>query len=125
MIANAIRAILLASATATTLKGFLSISFSPTSAAGRCVACGETAPHAHPRQAVCANSDCPSSKCARASACRRRVLLGRQAEKGRELARAGETRRILNGRSGLEAKSKLRGGAQGSDRLSFIAHINA
>src|SRR6202020_3557845 len=39
----------------------------------------------------------------------RRVLLGRQAEKGRELARAGETRRILNGRSGLEAKSKLRG----------------
>src|SRR6204780_39031 len=36
----------------------------------------------------------------------RRVLLGRQPEKSGELARAGEARCILNGRSGLEAKSK-------------------
>src|ERR1700677_1031480 len=44
----------------------------PTSAVDRCGTYGETAPHARPRRAICASSDCPSSKCARASACRRK-----------------------------------------------------
>ena len=35
-----------------------------------CGACGETARHARPLRAICASSDCPSSRCARASVCR-------------------------------------------------------
>jgi hypothetical protein len=92
------RAILLASATATSLKGFFSISFFAHIRNGSVWAYGETTPHGRRQRAVCASSDCPSSKCARASACRPKSSAWASARERRRTRAGRRNRSILNGR---------------------------
>jgi hypothetical protein len=92
------RAILLASATATSLKGFFSISFfAQMHSAGVELTVKQHGMGADDEQfaqvLIAHLRNAPELRFAA-----RRVLLGSQSEKGGELARPGETGRILNGR---------------------------
>jgi hypothetical protein len=63
--------------------------------------------HARRRPATWADVDCPSSRCAQGFRLPpERFLLGRQAEKGGEFARVGETGHILNGRRHLRGADR-------------------
>ena len=91
------RAILLASATATSLKGFLSISFFAHIRSGSVCGLVETAPHGRPDQRFAQIAIAHLRNAPLLWLAARGVLLGRQSEKGGELARAGEPGCILNG----------------------------
>ena len=92
------RAILLASATATSLRVSSRSASSPTSATVRCRAYGETTPPCARNQQFAQVPIALFSRCAPAGLPPEEFLPGRQPEKGGELARAGETGGILNGR---------------------------